>query len=502
MRSKAIITLLTIFTIATISLIAVQIVQSRKTAETNDDLFNISMSSAMDNVFQQFDKMKPEEYVNGKEKYTVSTTSRIDDMNNKMAQLISEHEDLFYDIERIEFNVALRDSVKIRRNTKLAKYEQNYISQYNTILSARNRLSKELNTNDGNKQYQLTQENFNYSLLESIIDQELIIKGIDVKPMIGVYCTSTNEFLYTSPGVTESTLKNTPHRYSFKLTQVPLSYEYSIMLSFPSRYSFIQSTEIVLTLMSVFLLLTIFITFFISIKIVYKMKALDEMKTTFINNMTHEIKTPISTIGLTCEMLNDPSINNDNEMRRNFVNTIADENKRMKTLVETILQNSKMTDKNFTLHCKDTSLNVLTAEVASSFKLRIKNRDGEMIEEYDEGLPNIYADEVHVVTMISNLIDNAIKYSKNKPYIKISTKRDGDMALLSVEDHGIGISKEDQKHIFEKFYRVSTGNVHDVKGFGIGLNHVANVVARHHGTVKVESEPDEGSTFTIALPII
>ncbi|MBO4600051.1 MAG: HAMP domain-containing histidine kinase, partial [Bacteroidales bacterium] len=228
---------------------------------------------------------------------------------------------------------------------------------------------------------------------------------------------------------------------------------------------------------------------------------LDEMKTDFINNMTHEIKTPIATISLACEMLEDESVTSDAATRLNFINIISDENRRMRILIETILQSAKMSGKNFSLTPKEINLNSIVQSCVKNFKLTIQNRHGVIETHLGDIHGALFADELHISNMIHNLIDNAIKYSNHDPHVTITTSTIDNHAVISITDNGIGIAKEDQKHIFEKFYRVSTGDVHNVKGFGIGLNYVSQVVALHNGKISLTSEPGEGSTFTISLPL-
>jgi two-component system phosphate regulon sensor histidine kinase PhoR len=241
--------------------------------------------------------------------------------------------------------------------------------------------------------------------------------------------------------------------------------------------------------------------FFSSLRNLAAQRRLDQMKTEFINNMTHEIKTPISTIGLACEMLRDETVSQDSATRSNFLGIISDENQRMRVLVETILQSAKMSNKNFSINPKEIDINHLVKNVLQSFRLTIGNRGGSIESHLDAQPPMLEADELHITNLVYNLVDNAIKYSVDAPHIVVSTHCETEHIILSVKDHGIGIAKENQKRVFEKFYRVSTGNVHNVKGFGIGLNYVAQVVRLHHGHIALESELGKGSTFTVTLPV-
>ena len=277
--------------------------------------------------------------------------------------------------------------------------------------------------------------------------------------------------------------------------------QFFIILSFSWADLFLQRNPSIYLYMSIFLILVIAVMFFISLRTISNQRKLDQMKSEFINNMTHEIKTPISTISLACEMLSDESISQDAASRSNFIGIVADENQRMRLLVETILQSAKMSNKNFSMNPKEVDINALVEKVLNSFKLTLANRSGSVERHLDAEPSTIVADELHMTNLVYNLVDNGIKYSTGAPQIVVSTAVEGHNVLLRVQDHGIGISKSDQRHIFEKFYRVSTGNVHNVKGFGIGLNYVAQVVRLHHGHIAVESEPGSGTTFTVSLPI-
>ncbi|MBR4229252.1 MAG: HAMP domain-containing histidine kinase [Bacteroidales bacterium] len=343
---------------------------------------------------------------------------------------------------------------------------------------------------------------FNYQELDSLIAEELLLNGIDLHPVVGIYDGSQGSFLYSSDASKENRLEESPYRYNFSPIGVVSSGQYFITLAFPDTELFLQSNTKVYLYMTLFLLVVIATMFFISLRTLAAQRRLDQMKTEFINNMTHEIKTPISTIGLACEMLRDETVSQDAATRSNFLGIISDENQRMRVLVETILQSAKMSNKNFAINPKEVDINSLTAKVLQSFRLTIANRGGSIEAHLDASPSTLEADELHITNMVYNLVDNAIKYSVDAPRIVVTTLCDNENIVLSVKDHGIGIAKENQKRVFEKFYRVSTGNVHNVKGFGIGLNYVAQVVRLHHGHISLESELGQGSTFTVKLPLL
>lgn len=343
---------------------------------------------------------------------------------------------------------------------------------------------------------------FNYQELDSLVYDELVFNGIDLHPVVGLYDGSQGSFLYSSDPSHEDDLETSPYRYSFHPIGVVSANQYFIILSFPTTSLFLQRNTNIYAYMSLFLVFVIVVMFVISLRTMAVQRRLDQMKIEFINNMTHEIKTPISTIALACEMLRDESISQDVASRRNFLEIIADENQRMRMLVETILQSAKMSNKNFRINPRPVDINDIVEKAGHSFDLTLANRGGTLETDLDTSCdPTIEADELHLTNLVYNLVDNGIKYSTDAPHITLSTSFSGKNVVLRVQDRGIGISKADQRHIFEKFYRVPTGNIHNVKGFGIGLNYVAQVVRLHHGHIAVESEPGQGTTFVITLPV-
>ena len=507
MKRHLLILLSTIFAIAAITLVIIQITQTKKSAKMSENLFNISVNNAIDEVFNQLDQMKVEDYVSQKERYRLQRYLRIDDLNEKMQDIIRNSSELFYDEKRVQFGVSTQDSAFPLPGSHLSNTEENTLTQYNTLLNARNRLIAEINNTKSKKNAPIYINNtvdptkLNFPLLDSLIREELIINGVDINPYIGVLKDGADTLLYCSKDANPNELLNTAYKYTFHPHGIATSDNLYLLLSFPPSPMILSSDANFYTLLSIFMILLISILFIFSLRTISSQRKLDEMKTDFINNMTHEIKTPIATISLACEMLEDDSINSDASTRRNFINIISDENRRMRILIETLLQSAKMSGKKFTINPKEIDLNSLVEASVQNFKLTIQNRQGVIETHLGEISGALFADELHISNMIHNLIDNAIKYSEQKPHIIITTLMQDNYAVFQITDNGIGIAKEDQKHIFEKFYRVSTGNVHNVKGFGIGLNYVSQVVALHQGKITLTSELGQGSTFTISLPL-
>ena len=228
------------------------------------------------------------------------------------------------------------------------------------------------------------------------------------------------------------------------------------------------------------------------------------MKNDFVNNMTHELKTPIASISLAAQMMNDPSVTKSPKMMQHLSGIIQDESKRLRFLVEKVLQMSMFDRKKAVFKKKRLDLNEMVENISKSFTLRVEHTGGKIYTDIEAIDSTIYVDEVHFQNVIFNLLDNAVKYGKpgEKLDVYLKTWNDDNWLYLSVRDTGVGIKKEDLKKVFEKFYRVHTGNVHDVKGFGLGLAYVKKMVELHQGEIRVDSEYGKGTTFTIKLPVI
>ena len=235
--------------------------------------------------------------------------------------------------------------------------------------------------------------------------------------------------------------------------------------------------------------------------VIVRQKKLSVIKNDFINNMTHEFKTPIATISLASQMLKDGAVTNTPDSVDRIATIIRDESKRLTFQVERVLQTALFTETRMKLKLKNINMNQLIEDLLPKFSLRVEDKGGKFSAYLEAEQDEVLADEVHVTNVISNLVDNAIKYCVKPPEITIYTRNKDKEIVISVIDNGIGIAKKDQKLIFERFYRVSTGNLHDVKGFGLGLSYVKKIVEAHGGRIDVESSPEKGSCFDIILPL-
>lgn len=241
--------------------------------------------------------------------------------------------------------------------------------------------------------------------------------------------------------------------------------------------------------------------FFITIRTLIKQKKLSEIKSDFINNMTHEFKTPLATISLAVDALKNEKVSGDKEKTNYFTGIIKEENKRMNKQVESILQAALLDKQKVELNLKQLSAHSLITAAVNNITLPIEEKEGKLVLAMEATNDMILADEVHFTNLINSLLDNAVKYSKEHPVVKLSTTNVGHSLKIKIEDNGIGMNKETLHRIFEKFFRAHTGNIHNVKGFGLGLSYVKAMVEAHKGTIKADSTLGRGSCFILQIPL-
>ncbi|HEY5591612.1 MAG TPA: HAMP domain-containing sensor histidine kinase [Paludibacter sp.] len=274
-----------------------------------------------------------------------------------------------------------------------------------------------------------------------------------------------------------------------------------LQVIFPTKQNFILNSMNLL-LPSIALVSLILCIFIVAIIIIFRQKQLNNMKNDFVNNMTHEFKTPISTISLASQMLQDPGVGKTPETLKHISNVIRDETKRLSFQVEKVLQMAIFEREKSTLKLNEIQINSLITDIIGNFSLKVTSKGGKITSKLKAISDVALIDEVHFTNVIFNLMDNALKYSDKPLLLTIETWNEKDNLLISIEDNGIGIHKEDIKRIFEKFFRVSTGNLHNVKGFGLGLAYVKKIITEHKGSIKVESELNIGTKFTITIPTL
>lgn len=348
--------------------------------------------------------------------------------------------------------------------------------------------------------------------LDLFLRQELADQGIDLKYEYGVYSNELHSYIIVNGNYAVSIEDTTKSSNVAELSPL-LKAEYRISLFanefsepghlnlyFPNKTRFLWSSVFPILLSSTLFTVLILFCFSYTVYIIFRQKKVSEMKTDFINNMTHEFKTPIATISLASDSVLSPSIIHDENKVRRFINIIKQENLRMLSQVEKVLQMGQIERNDLNLKFGELDIHELIEDAVVNAGLKVQAKGGSIHADLRAKDPVILADHTHIGSVINNLLDNAEKYTPEKPEITISTSDVSNGIQISVKDNGIGIPKDAQKHIFEKFYRVPTGNVHNVKGFGLGLSYVKAMVEAHGGHIQVKSEPGKGSTFTVFLP--
>jgi len=336
--------------------------------------------------------------------------------------------------------------------------------------------------------------------VDSLLHKALADKGIHIPFRFGILNTGQDTVISASAKNINDKLLQSKYRVNLypKNVYVPPRY---LSVYFPAEgaYGTLHESKYVL-LSSMAIILIIIGSFYFTISTIFRQKKLSEVKNDFINNMTHEFKTPISTISLAGEVLSDKTIEKSPETVERYLHIIRNENKRLGGMVENILQAATLEKGELKLKISETDIHQVISDVLQSLNLQIQNKQGEVVTELKAQRYALFADRMHIGNIIYNLIDNALKYCAQAPHITITTSNDMSGITITVKDNGIGIRKEDQRKIFDTFYRVHTGNVHNVKGFGLGLSYVKAVVEKHGGHIEVDSELGKGSTFIVYLP--
>ena len=343
-------------------------------------------------------------------------------------------------------------------------------------------------------------ERVNFKLLDQDLKAEMMNNGINI-PYHFTVTTVDGREVYRCPDYVDDGEDNSFSQTLFR--NDPPNRMGIVKVHFPDMNSYIFSS-VRFMIPSVLFTFVLLVTFIYTIVVIFRQKRYSEIKNDFINNMTHELKTPIASISLAAQMMNDKSLTKSPDMVSHLGGIINDESKRLRYLVEKVLQMSMYDRKSAVLKKKYLDLNEMVETIAKSFTLRVEHTGGKVYTDIEAIDSTMYVDEMHFQNVIFNLLDNAVKYAKPNQSLNvyIKTWNTEDNLYLSIRDTGQGIKKENLKKIFEKFYRVHTGNVHNVKGFGLGLAYVKKMVMLHEGDIKVESEFGKGTKFTIKLPAI
>lgn len=349
----------------------------------------------------------------------------------------------------------------------------------------------------------LNSDNFLWSGISSLPEEE--IRGIIQTHLNEEKIKLPFEYCITLRGMVENNSKNF-RRDMFESgypATLTLDGSYGLVLFIEEPKNYISQRTAWMFGASALFTIIIIAAFALTIRTMFNQKKIAEIKSDFINNMTHEFKTPLATISLASDALSMDKVRNNPELLDYYSGIIKSENKRMNKQVEKILQAAQIDKDDLKLNLQPTNVHDVIEKMAESFAIQVQQKNGDLSTNLAAGQTHILADEVHFSNIIYNLMDNAVKYSGEREHLKIdvSTHNNKQNIIIKIKDNGIGMSKETQMHIFEKFYRAHTGNLHNIKGFGLGLSYVKAIVESHKGRIKVDSAVGKGSTFTIELPI-
>ena len=347
------------------------------------------------------------------------------------------------------------------------------------------------------------QERVDFKKLNNYLKSEFINNGLNL-PFIFFVINKDGKTVYQSGEIKKEPIASDIITYVLFPNDPPSKLNY-LKVYFPTKGDYISSS-VTFIVPSVLFSLILLVTFIFTIYIVFRQKRLSEMKNDFINNMTHELKTPVSTISLAAQMLKDSDITKSPDVFKHISGVINDETKRLGFLVEKVLQMSLFERQKAAFKLKEVDANDLVISVANTFVLKVEKYDGSLDIDLQATDSSIYVDEMHITNVLFNLMDNAVKYRRPEVPLTLMVRTWNDnngKLLIAVEDNGIGIKKEYLKKVFDRFFRVPTGNVHDVKGFGLGLAYVRKIIEDHKGTIRAEMGPGNvGTKFIITLPLI
>ena len=392
----------------------------------------------------------------------------------------SNSETTFFDeLGLDESKVTLQE--RIERVNQLPEYNQLQLEEIYQLLANKRPIHKRLSKNQ----------------INLILAQELYAKGLDLDYEFAVYSNDLATSVHTE---SYELLKNI--EYSTGIFQENSKGNFNLRITFPNKKKYLLSSILSMVALSIGFILVIILVSAFAIYQLLNQRKISQIKTDFINNMTHEFKTPIATINLALDAIRNPKVMNDGSKVKRYLEMIGEENKRMHAQVENVLRISKLEKKQLDIKKETFELHDLIEDAIPHVELMVEDRGGYVKTHLNAKMSSVLVNESHFTNVIVNILDNAIKYSPNAPEIDVYTEVVKNFIVLKITDKGTGMSKSVQKKIFEKFYREHTGNVHNVKGHGLGLAYVKQIIDDHQGEIFVESEKGQGSTFIIKLPLI
>lgn len=491
MIKKNISSVVFIAVIALVGLFGMQVYSIVSTLKLNSELFDNNVHNILDHIV---DRIEQKELEKTAQLYDLPNLRELFQKNNSLISKV----DIEEKIQRIpdnedSTNLAIQQYSTTEQFKSWSKgtLEPDYMVQYQRFFVQQG-IVKDIPI----------KQRIDLNELDTIIKKELEEKQIELIYAYGLYDVKEAAFVFqASPSKIQAQYK-TPEDYKYMASLYPSSHEQiaKLYIDFPTKSSYLWNAIWFHFLGSILFTGIVIFCFYYTIRIIMEQKKLSEMKTDFLNNMTHEFKTPIATISIAVDTIRNWIEKGKAEKALRFTDIIKAENIRMNAQVGKVLQMARIDKKEFNLSFVDVNTQEIIEMASERIALQVEKKEGKILLDLQAQNEVIQADETHFTNMIYNLLDNANKYSPEKPLIKVRTYNKGNGIVIEIEDHGIGISKEARKYIFDKFYRVPTGDIHDIKGFGLGLSYVQAIVTGHGGSIDLRSELGKGTTFIIHLP--
>lgn len=513
MNNKFIPIISVFMTISLVVFVSLQFYWLKEYYSALDQEFSNKVYSALENSTKKISEIEVNKYYSKFKNFDQSITSNA--KNPTLYQIQQVQDSLSKTTVSFGKTIIEKQNIPISKKgdslTKIKLYQDEGIYTFKKNPSSPQIISSVQSQDISNGQFSLTEfvkfnaanlpikQRISPKVLDSVLTMQLKENGIDSKFGYGILdknnkLTSINNNTYLD----QKDKKN----YNITLFRDKEDHTlYTLSLVFPRIDASIIKNNLPMLLGTFMSLLTILGIYIISINYMMKQKKISEIKTDFINNMSHEFKTPLATISVATDALSNDKISTNPEKVKYYSHLIKQENLRMKKQVENVLNMSKLERNEVNLFLKETNVRELIKELSKSFRLIVEERKGTLTEEFKAEHYHVKIDEFHLSNALINLLDNANKYSPEIPEIKISTRNEDNWYVIEISDKGMGMEQQNKTKIFEKFFREETGNIHNVKGQGLGLSYVKKIIELHKGQVIVESEKDKGSTFTLKIPM-
>ncbi len=521
MKKRLFVLLIVLMSISFIGIITVQVLWIKNAIEIKKEQFSTNVKQALKHSSITISQLEYNAYVHSfkliidsipKKKQHEIASYYIEETNLNNSKIIYTNSAFEYQLNAIPklFNNEI-DTIKIK-NIQLNRGTYEYrkrldpngnrftLEHSNEILSQVDdfmRAQFESIINDKSSRTPINQRTSTEEV-QKTLKEKLALNGIDIPFEFAIY---SNDLATTIRTMGFKKRKDDYFSIPFFVNNNGES-NYDLLVAFPTKKNFLLSSIIGLMTLSFFFIFIILMVFFYALYQLFKQKQISAIKTDFINNMTHEFKTPIATINLALDTLKNDKIKQDKDKVTRYLGIIREENKRMHAQVESVLRIAKLEKNELDISKETVSIHDILQDAIMHIELLVDDRNGDLSYIFNAQRDEILGNEFHLTNVMTNILDNAIKYSPEQPKITVSTENANNTIIIKITDQGEGMSKAAVKRIFDKFYRVESGNVHNVKGHGLGLSYVKKIVDNHQGTVFVESEKGIGSTFIIKLPLI